>query len=150
MLLGEQPNFSDYIVRLRSVVRKRCPTCHTEVCLACGEPVSGEKERTTSSNDPLFHCSDLQGIILGMGLLMLEQTFQAQQNDTPAEPSEKVSKANKRRKTDNSSGESDSVGFLGFVGVSSSSSKKAKGGIGYAGDQKEDVSINEEIAIWDI
>ena len=117
------------------MVRATCPRCHSEVCLACREPVSGEKARASNSNDPLFHCSDLQGIILGVGLLMSEQTFVGQQQDpTPAEPTDQ-SRDSKRRKTEKTSSDNDSHSFFAFGG----SSKKAKGGIGYAGDVKEDV-----------
>ncbi|KAJ3547662.1 hypothetical protein NMY22_g1567 [Coprinellus aureogranulatus] len=130
------PEFSTYIDRLRSTVRATCPRCHSEVCLACREPVSGEKARASSSNDPLFHCSDLQGIILGVGLLMLEQTFVEQQEGHSSAELAGQSRDTKRRKTEKTSSDSDSGSFFGFGG----SSKKAKGGIGYAGDLKEDNS----------
>ncbi|KAF6762638.1 ubiquitin conjugating enzyme family protein [Ephemerocybe angulata] len=132
------PDFSTYIDRLRSVVRARCTRCHSEVCLACREPVSTEKERSNRSSDPLFHCSDLQGIILGMGLLMLEQTFQGTDEEPANESAEQTSKSNKRRKTDNGSNEDSSPSFLGLL--SGVGSKKAKGGIGYAGEQREDLT----------
>ncbi|TFK28765.1 ubiquitin conjugating enzyme family protein [Coprinopsis marcescibilis] len=130
-------DFLSYIKRLRSVARGKCTRCHSEVCLACREPIGAEKGRaTSSSSDPLFHCSDLQGLILGVGLTMLEQVFQDQKEET-ADSGEQSSRNSKRRKTD-SGGDDDVPSVSGIFSMSSS--KKSKGGIGYAGDQKEDNS----------
>ncbi|EAU84763.2 ubiquitin conjugating enzyme family protein [Coprinopsis cinerea okayama7 len=131
-------DFTSYIERLRSIVRARCQRCHSEVCLACREPVSPEKEKaksTTSANDPLFHCADLQGLILGVGLLMLEQLFQ---NKDESAVVDQGSRTSKRRRTDD--GGDENIPGIIFPGVIGASGKKAKGGTGYAGDQKEDTS----------
>jgi hypothetical protein len=64
---------------------------------------------------------------------MLEQQFHERNED--ADDSELPAARNaKRRKT--GSNEEESPGLFGLVG---GGSKKSKGGIGYAGDQKEDV-----------
>ena len=47
-------------------------------CIACGEAVNAEKTQrpnAAAGDDPLFHCSDIQGVILGNGLSMLEQVY---------------------------------------------------------------------------
>lgn len=99
------------------------------------------KRPTTAKDDPLFHCSNLQGVILGVGLSMLEQLFteQTQENYDKKECSTRTTK---RRKTEqNSTPDNDEDDGVYYAGIHSSlQGKKAKGGTGYAGDQKEDVS----------
>jgi hypothetical protein len=94
-----------------------------------------KRPTAASDDDPLFHCSNLQGVILGVGLYMLEQMF-AEQNKEPMENKEHKARVSKRRKTDftNDLDEDDGVYYGTMQG------SKKKGGIGYAGDQKEDVS----------
>lgn len=132
-------DFSTYIERLGKAVQQKCPRCHSEFCLACGEPISQEKERMMSastSNDPLFHCSNLQGVILGVGLAMLEQMF-IEKNQDATDSKEQMTRNNKRRKTNGSvSHDTDEDNIHHAYG--SAQGKKAKGGTGYAGDQKED------------
>lgn len=125
---------------LRKIVRQTCQRCHSEFCFACGEPISGEKVKRPSAaqdDDPLFHCSNLQGVILGVGLSMLEQLFDEQRQE-PQDTKDQGSRTNKRRKTtmtpSHDLDDQDSAYYSGVPG------KKAKGGIGYAGDVKEDVS----------
>lgn len=139
--------FSDfllYIQHLRRLVKRTCLSCKVDFCFACGEPVNTGSNRDSSSSgdDNLFHCSNLQGVILGIGLAMLESTFSEQRQQTSEESSQK-SKTNKRRKTDLHSSsstpkgdddEDDSYYMSLPVG------KKSKGGVGYAGDVKEDTS----------
>lgn len=138
------PDFLLYIQHLRRVVKRTCPSCKVDFCFACGEPISTGSNRDPSSSvdDNLFHCSNLQGVILGIGLTMLESTFTEQRQQNSEENSSK-SKTNKRRKTDLHSSsstpkgdddEDDSYYMSLPVG------KKSKGGIGYAGDVKEDTS----------
>ena len=60
-------------------------------CLACGEPVKPVRDqmgKLTLAENPLFHCANLQGVILGVGLAMLEQLF-AEQVDDAAIPGNK-------------------------------------------------------------
>lgn len=113
-------------------------------CFACGEPINGPKipEPTNAQDDrDLFHCSNLQGIILGVGLAMLEQLYHDQlQNPLFAE---NKARTTKRRKTDPVIStpmildpDDDDDNYLS----SPSQGKKSKLGVGYAGDQKEDVS----------
>lgn len=120
-----------------------------DFCFACGEPINtgNNRDPSSSDDDKLFHCSNLQGVILGIGLAMLEHTFSEQRQQTSEESSQK-SKTNKRRKTDLHSSsstpkgdddEDDSYYMSLPVG------KKSKGGVGYAGDVKEDVSFHVNV-----
>lgn len=144
-----QSEFSKYIEQLRRIVRHTCPSCHKAYCIACGEPVNAEKPHrpnAAAGDDPLFHCSNLQGVILGNGLSMLEQVY-ADVIQEPSEDQEARSRTNKRRKMDvpvatnhstTPEGDDDDDVYYGPVGIGKG--KKAKGGTGYAGDIKEDVS----------
>ncbi|KAF8076356.1 hypothetical protein FPV67DRAFT_412956 [Lyophyllum atratum] len=130
-------SFSTYTQRLRKIVRHTCKSCSSEFCLACGESVSADKvKRPTAAtdDDPLFHCSNLQGVILGVGLSMLEQLF-IEQIQEPQESKEHSSRTPKRRKTASTPDVDDDDGVY-YAGVQAGGKKK--GGIGYAGDQKED------------
>ncbi|KAF8165369.1 hypothetical protein B0H34DRAFT_780271 [Crassisporium funariophilum] len=131
------PEFSSYIQRLQSSVVKTCPRCHSKVCLACGEPVSTEHEKhVTTRDDPLFHCSNLQGIILGVGLSMLEQVFNEQNQEQAESSLDSSTRTSKRRKTDNPTNhEGDDDDVVYYAGVQG---RKAKGGTGYDGDATED------------
>ena len=135
-----QPDFSAYIDRLRSKVTKICPRCHSKVCLACGEPVSVDAEKHSATReDPLFHCADLQGVILGVGLTMLDDIFNQHNQDTTTQPADSTtsSRNNKRQKPNTSLPlEADDGDALYY---SNNAGKRAKGGIGYAGDGVEDV-----------
>jgi hypothetical protein len=107
--------------------------------LACGEPISADKtKRPTAATDdnPLFHCSNLQGVILGVGLSMLEQLFSEQNQEIPDNKEHKA-RMFKRRKTDSGPDyeDEDSGPFSNAHG------QKKRGGTGYAGDQKEDVCL---------
>ncbi|KAF9462625.1 hypothetical protein BDZ94DRAFT_1298429 [Collybia nuda] len=130
--------FSTYIGQLRKVVRQTCQGCRSEFCLACGESISVDKiKRPTAATDdnPLFHCSTLQGVILGVGLSMLEQLF-SEQNQDVLESREYKARSTKRRKMDVGPDYDDEDGgpFSNIHG------QIKKGGTGYAGDQKEDNS----------
>ncbi|KAJ7095356.1 hypothetical protein B0H15DRAFT_829186 [Mycena belliarum] len=139
------PEFSSYITHLQRVVQQTCQRCHSEFCLACGEPVTEKVQRpgAAAPGDPLFHCADIQGVILGVGLSMLEQMFSEQSQDPSAAQDHKA-RNSKRRKTGrqqskDADDEDDDDGIPFFKGLSASG-KRAKGGVGYAGDQKEDNS----------
>lgn len=126
------------------MIRKTCKRCRKVFCLACGEPISGPKTlAATEAKDDrdLFHCSNLQGIILGVGLVMLEQLYNDQLQN-PLCPENKA-RTCKRRKTDPVIStpmildpDDDDDNYLSPP----SQGKKSKLGVGYAGDQKEDVS----------
>ncbi|KAJ7507770.1 hypothetical protein B0H11DRAFT_1968607 [Mycena galericulata] len=139
------PEFSSYITHLQSVVQKTCKRCHSEFCFACGEPITEKVQRpgAAAPGDPLFHCADIQGVILGVGLSMLEQMFSEQTQDSGASQDHKT-RNNKRRKTakvqskDDDDDDDDSGDF--FSRLSPTGGKRPKGGVGYAGDQKEDNS----------
>ncbi|KAJ7047391.1 ubiquitin conjugating enzyme family protein [Mycena alexandri] len=137
------PEFSSYIAHLRSVVQKTCQRCHSEFCFACGEPVTEKVQRpgAAAPGDSLFHCADIQGVILGVGLSMLEQMFTEQTHESSAAAQDpKTRGSSKRRKTgkmfskDTDDDDDEAYYNLGPSG------KRAKGGVGYAGDQKEDNS----------
>ncbi|KAF5387646.1 hypothetical protein D9615_000388 [Tricholomella constricta] len=130
-------SFLTYTQQLRKIVRQTCKGCDSEFCLACGESISTDRvKRPTAAtdDDPLFHCSNLQGVILGVGLSMLEQLF-TEQTQEPQEAKEPNSRTPKRRKTD-STPEFDDDDSVYYASVQPAGKKK--GGIGYAGDQKED------------
>jgi hypothetical protein len=123
-----QPDFTSYILHVRNIVRKKCPRCHSEYCTACDEPISFERTHrpgAASDDNVLFHCSNLQGVILGIGLGILEQQFV---EDT-GNDGDNSGRTSKRRKT--------SPNEEGFLHPGRGT--RAKGGTGYAGDQKEDV-----------
>jgi len=100
----------------------------------------------TSNDNDIFHCSNLQGIILGVGLAMLEQLYHDQlQNPLPHDNKVRTSK---RRKTDPMINtpmildpDDDDDSYLSPP----TQGKKSKLGVGYAGDQKEDVSHHPRI-----
>ncbi|KAF9451700.1 hypothetical protein P691DRAFT_327967 [Macrolepiota fuliginosa MF-IS2] len=134
---GFFPDFEMYIEHVRKVARKKCQRCHSEFCTACGEPVSAERTHRPGAamdDNELFHCSNLQGVILGLGLAILEQQF-VEDTESENDSSERISK---RRKTSPAEDNATSVSSipLGLF----SRGNKAKGGTGYAGDQKEDMS----------
>jgi hypothetical protein len=133
-----------YIKYLQGIVRKTCKKCSKVFCFACGEPINGPRiPEPTKAKDGrhLFHCSNLQGIILGVGLAMLEQLYHDQLQN-PLGPENK-SRTSKRRKTDPVIStamildpDDDDDTYLS----PHSQGKKSRLGVGYAGDQKEDVS----------
>jgi hypothetical protein len=142
-----QSEFEQYIEQLGRIVRQACPTCRRKYCIACGEPISAEKiqrPNAAAGDEPLFHCSNLQGVILGIGLSMLEQVY-ADVLREPAEDQDKT-RTTKKRKMDtatspsqpSTAGDDEDDMYWGAMGHSKG--KKAKGGTGYAGDVKEDVS----------
>jgi hypothetical protein len=132
-----QNDFSVYVQRLKGLVCKLCTTCNRFFCLACGEPIAAAQSK---GEDILFHCPNLQGILLGVGLFTLESKYTEQYSPAAHDDVSQPKNRNpKRRKmvTGNSSPASEvddyDYGIAGPVG------KKAKGGTGYAGSQKEDV-----------
>lgn len=86
------PDFKIYLERLLQVSHTACESCQGYVCLACGEkgerPAStessgkGKGKRKESNNsvdlstdapDILLHCPNMQAVILGVGLLLVER-----------------------------------------------------------------------------
>ncbi|KAG6378918.1 hypothetical protein JVT61DRAFT_13203 [Boletus reticuloceps] len=140
------PEFSTYIEHLRRIVQQSCPNCNIEFCFACGETINPGSIRPNASIDvSLFHCSNLQGVILGVGLAMLETMFMEQRRQLGDEQNQGASKAksSKKRKMDlhphssiiNGDDDDDDAYYMSLpVG------KKARGGTGYAGDGREDTS----------
>jgi hypothetical protein len=131
---------------LRYIVRPSCPNCSTEFCFACGETINSghNNSRTSASVDvSLFHCSNLQGVILGIGLAMLEMMFVEHRQQSADEQSQGAPKAksSKKRKMDlhssttNGDDDDDDTYYMSLP-----AGKKARGGTGYAGDGREDVS----------
>ncbi|KAG6817467.1 hypothetical protein H0H87_008635 [Tephrocybe sp. NHM501043] len=131
------PDFSIYTQQLESIIHKTCTLCNSEFCLACAETASSDRaKRPDAGKDhPLFHCSSIQGVILGVGLSMLEQLFIEQTQDT-RERKEQSSRTTKRRKTDTPVDTEDYDDDDVYYGMK----KKQVGGIGYAGNVKEDDS----------
>ncbi|KAF8313070.1 hypothetical protein DL93DRAFT_1188221 [Clavulina sp. PMI_390] len=120
------PKFSDYVNNLRNSIEYNCATCNTKYCRACGERVDPQKA-SKPNYDKLLHCPDLQGVILGVGLAMLEHLYASETNtDDPT---------SKKRKSTPSPDEEDE-----YAAPAPRGAKKAKGGIGYAGNVKEDMT----------
>ena len=93
ILSSRETSFEVYINHLRGIVHQKCKRCLKEFCFACGEPINGPR----SPNDPdLFHCSNLQGIILGVGLAMLEQLCHDQVQN-PLGPKNKVRRSKRKK-----------------------------------------------------
>lgn len=136
-----QPEFASYITHLRSVVPQTCQRCNSEFCFACGEPITEKVQRpgAAAPGDVLFHCADIQGVILGVGLSMLEQMFAEQSQDSKAAQDPKT-RNTKRRKTGKLAPKDADDDDDDYYNTTSPGGKRAKGGTGYAGDQKEDAS----------
>ena len=136
-LFAAQPEFITFINHVRKIVRKKCQRCQSVFCTACGERISADRTHrpgVATDDNELFHCSNLQGVILGVGLAIVEQQF-VEDAVGEIESSERTTK---RRKMSPISQDS-SPSPLPFI---QSRGKKAKGGTGYAGDWKEDVSLS--------
>jgi hypothetical protein len=123
--------------RLKGLVRKLCPRCNKQFCLACGETIAGGQSK---DEDILFHCPNLQGVLLGVGLFMLENKYTEQFSPAVLDDiSQSKSRNIKRRKTGTGNSSPASEVDEYDYGSSGPAGKKAKGGTGYAGSQKEDV-----------
>ncbi|KZT06502.1 ubiquitin conjugating enzyme family protein [Laetiporus sulphureus 93-53] len=138
--------FDTYVKHLQKIVPRTCTKCRRTFCFACGEPIavdSTKSLRSPTEDLSLFHCSNLQGVILGIGLAMLEKLFIGQSQDVPSSQGGKVT-GGKRRKTEtvplqvlhDHDEDEDEDNYYPPVGQG----KKAKLGVGYAGDIREDTS----------
>ena len=136
--LPTKSSFPKYIQQLREIVRHKCKTCSKEYCLACGESYNTSKERTKNDLDDLdlFHCSNLQGVILGVGLSMLENLYLDQTSNKISEDG-----GNKRKQSEpvhsSSTPDDDDDSHVPLP----VQKKKQKVGTGYAGDIREDVGL---------
>ena len=155
---SRQPQFTMYISHLKAITRQTCTKCKTVFCLACGERVTPERDfqgRLVLDENPLYHCADLQGVILGVGLTMLEQVFADQVADAAARSAgastTKPSGNTKKRKADTNAlhtpMDPDDVDDLYY---STGKGKKAKGGVGYAGNVREDVTLSSIVSGSDL
>ena len=145
-----QPTFPEYIKHLENIAPRTCAQCSRTFCFACGEssnPPSNKKLPGSLEVDyALFHCSNLQGAILGVGLTMLEKSFLDETQD-PSAPKTSDRSSRKRRKVDapappplmltdlHNDDDDDDDSYYPIV----VQGKKAKLGTGYAGDAREDV-----------
>ncbi|CAL1700032.1 unnamed protein product [Somion occarium] len=126
--------FSTYTKHLSKIVQRTCLKCSKKFCYACGEPVGSSKY--SDQHDCLFHCPNLQGVILGVGLAMLESKFTEDLEQSASD------KTRKRRQVQISTPQPLEVDveedddFYPPI----SQTKKMKLGIGYAGDAREDTS----------
>ena len=147
-----QPNFPAYVKHLESIVPMTCSQCSKAFCFACGESSTANHSKVQASLDvdiSLFHCANLQGAILGIGLAMLEKSFLDDALEVNA-PKSSDRTSRKRRKMEAPSPvhplfpaadlhddeDDDEDGFYQSVVVQG---KKPKLGTGYAGDAREDV-----------
>ncbi|KIO34017.1 hypothetical protein M407DRAFT_17275 [Tulasnella calospora MUT 4182] len=149
-LLTIYPNFELYTDSLRAHVVRKCAKCKQEVCLACGEIVSDADKNRASHQpkyDPLFHCADLQGLLLGMGLYMIDNVYASEMLGTGGADGTDSGRAAKKRRVDTSADDGHSSGNLlsnMFGGNTTVSAGKKKSGIGYDGAVKEDMSGQTE------
>lgn len=137
-------DFFVYVKRLKALIRKLCPTCNKRFCLACGEPIA---EGQSKDEDILFHCPNLQGVLLGVGLFTLENKYAEQYSPVALDETlQSKSRNAKRRKTGTGNSSPASEVDEYDYGMSVPLGKKAKGGTGYAGSQKEDTTGQEQAA----
>ena len=138
-----QKEFNTYTSVLRKKVPQKCKSCGNTYCLACGESISLDAS-STDENECLFHCANLQGAILGVGLAMLEHAFLEEVQPSPHDENQKA----KRRKVSakctpgtNDEDDDDAYPFPNIGGaLVSRGTQKVRTGTGYAGHVKEDVS----------
>ncbi|KAI0092127.1 ubiquitin conjugating enzyme family protein [Irpex rosettiformis] len=127
--------FSTYITHLQKIVPRKCEGCGKHFCFACGESMT---QNQLDENECLFHCANLQGAILGVGLTMLEKYFLEESGPAGDVPDKPIN--GKRRKAPavqahhgaDIDDDDDSYPLPSMKG------KKAKLGIGYAGEIRED------------
>ncbi|CCA72505.1 hypothetical protein PIIN_06442 [Serendipita indica DSM 11827] len=136
------PDFKQYTSHVSKLVRHVCTGCSKPYCLACGESYSQtEKARPgIGADDPLFHCGNLQGLMIGMGLAIVQMQHDSQDASskdlqTPSSPDE----PEKKKRKLGTSLKSVVPGFLSGPSEDDEAAKK-KSGIGYAGNVKEDMS----------
>lgn len=90
--------------------------------------------------DCLFHCPNLQGVILGVGLATVEQRFVDEKREMTDEKIPKPTTGRRRKAVDVPA----PVGLMmmddDYLTGPPANGKKAKLGVGYAGDVREDVS----------
>jgi hypothetical protein len=126
--VGSQPDFPAYTEHLLSILERQCPRCAKTFCFACGEALS---EKRAAGADPLFHCPELQGVLIGVGLSMVEHMVAAQAGagDADADDATAAPVSNKRRNAADDGAKKARV-----------KTSVAPGGTGYAGAAQEDVS----------
>ncbi|KAL1412563.1 hypothetical protein Q8F55_000310 [Vanrija albida] len=81
------PTFPAYTAHLASLIEHECPNCHHTTCRACGEAVTtgssskgkakGKSPNSDGEIESLLHCLNAQGVIIGVGLHMIEEGFSA-------------------------------------------------------------------------
>lgn len=165
-----QPDYQTYTKHLESIIHPSCAKCHKIACLACGEKVDPTAIRSgqavfrvdgptsqlgkgVTEYDKLLHCFDIQGILIGVGLHLIERSF----GHKTAAGSESSSPPTKKRKklqipslapastgtwTPDPDGDDDDdydVYDVGLGGGSGSTGSRAAKGTGYAGAGTEDV-----------
>ncbi|KIY34108.1 ubiquitin-conjugating enzyme family protein [Cryptococcus gattii E566] len=136
------PKFPQYTTYLNRIIRPHCPQCHQITCLACGERVdrpSALHSQHTKDKAPmiyvpdipspttqeaLLHCPNLQGVILGVGLHMIEKTFSQSRDPTSSTENSGKTPPSKKRKTNGN--------------PPLAAGKGAVKGTGYAGNMQED------------
>ncbi|KAI0832813.1 ubiquitin conjugating enzyme family protein [Trametes gibbosa] len=141
------PSFPAYIKHLRQVVPRTCTRCSKTFCLACGESSTAIHNKVSAPLDvdgSLFHCANLQGVILGIGLAMLEKAYLDDAHDVAGVKSGDRSSRKKRKMEalpittpDLNDDDYDDEDVYYPIPVQG---KKPKLGTGYAGDAREDMS----------
>ncbi|KAI0355391.1 ubiquitin conjugating enzyme family protein [Trametes cingulata] len=142
------PTFPAYINHLQKIVPRTCTRCQKTFCFACGESATPNHTKVPAALDvdaSLFHCANLQGAILGVGLAMLEKAFldDAQEASVAQKSGERTSRKKRKMEAppvitpDLNDDEDDDEDAHYAIPVQG---KKAKLGTGYAGDAREDMS----------
>ena len=140
------------------MVPRTCDRCSQSFCFACGESSTATHNKVSASLDvdiSLFHCANIQGVVLGVGLAMLEKSFLDDTVETvPVKSAGRTSR--KRRKPEATAAhhhhhhhhhssfsmdafDDDDDDDDAFYPPTVVQGKKPKLGTGYAGDTREDV-----------
>ncbi|KAG8862328.1 hypothetical protein FRB96_001907 [Tulasnella sp. 330] len=149
--LAIYPTFDAYTIALRQTVVKACPKCAQTVCSACGEGTALPTPNVQQPShipvyNPLFHCADLQGVILGMGLYMIDTFFSDGwlKSSGIKDGEDGEERASKKRKTSNVEADFTSLMVSAGMHPSAPQGKKKPSGTGYDGNAREDTTGQTE------
>ncbi|ORY34658.1 hypothetical protein BCR39DRAFT_513852 [Naematelia encephala] len=162
-------DFPRYARHISSIVRPICPRCQGMSCLACGEKTDddapsvsagGKGKGRSLEDDRLLHCLNMQGLLIGVGLHMIQEAFATGKSQSIHIPGSRKPPA-KKRKTGVISKKKKVSSVLGSMGLAvpahvvtpepdeldeddhnphgGAHSSQAKG-VGYAGSTHEDHS----------
>ncbi|KAK8849763.1 hypothetical protein IAR55_005099 [Kwoniella newhampshirensis] len=154
------PDLSMYLAHLSANLRSTCPNCQIRICLACGErtgkwpsergsapgrgtPHSLEENSRQDhwpQDDVLLHCPNIQGVILGVGLRMIELAFAGEGEKGQNTAVALESHAGSDDRDDDTEDYYDQHPDIHNDAVGSFMSHRKGKGVGYAGTVSEDRS----------